>query len=89
VAFLASSAGLEHEAQAHRSGCATGCEIDCGSIESGCAEVDLLDLNLHKSAFVEQGFHAKTPAGPRDVFGQFCGTRINCFSIFKTQFEVG
>ena len=73
MAFLASSAGLEHEAHAYRTAGATGREIDGVTIHPGCAKVDLFDFDLQKGVFVEEGFHANPPTGSCDVLGRFGG----------------
>jgi hypothetical protein len=73
VAFFPSSEGLEHEAYAHRAAGASGSEIDGVAIKSGCAEVDLLDLDLQKGVFIKQSFYTHAPAAAGDVFGHFSG----------------
>ena len=88
VAFLAATAGLEHEAHAYRTAGTTGSEIARGAIETSSTKVDLLDLDLQVGAFIEQGFHPNTPTAACDVFGYLGGARAYGLAIFKTQLEV-
>lgn len=90
VAFLASSAGLEHEAHAYRTGRTAGREVCDAIFKSCCAKVGLFDLDLQKGVFAEQGLRAQAPTGA----GYVCCVcsavdRRSSFAIFKAQFEVG